>query len=98
MKRYVERWLLSRCNEYLGHVEEPTPEPPWPNYEAFPGDDASLVGVVVNQGFHLPPVIAWERANQNRPAVIAGLEAALAESGSISEHEALTGNVEEYVR
>lgn len=75
MKAMVERRLTERAltSQTFAKFEEPMVAPPWPTYDAFPGEPEDLVEVIKAQGHHVPAVLLYERQNQNRPDVVAAL-------------------------
>jgi hypothetical protein len=81
-QRIVERKLVARAatSNDFALFEEAEIAPPWPAFDAFPGDTEDLLGVLVAQGHHLPQVLAYEKQHQHRADVIAGLEQLIAET------------------
>jgi hypothetical protein len=53
--------------------------PPWPRYDDYGGKPAALVRKLVDEGHNLDAALTYERAVQNRPEVIAAIEAEIAE-------------------
>lgn len=53
--------------------------PPWPNYDVFAGSLNDLCGKVLEDGYDLDEVLAYEEANQDRPEVIAALRQLIAD-------------------
>lgn len=52
----------------------PTLAPPWPRYDAFDGTTLDLMNKIVEDGYTLEAVLAYERENQNRDEVVEALE------------------------
>ena len=75
-------------------IEEIRLAPPWPTYDAFPGDATKLLMRVEDDGYDLADVVAYERENQNRPEVIFMLEKAIEHA---ADSPASTEPVEELV-
>lgn len=50
--------------------------PPWPKYDVFAGDLDELVLKIVEDGYHIPYVIAYEEQKQKRDDVLAALRQA----------------------
>lgn len=86
MKKMVEDKLTARAetSQTFKLFLEPPVAPPWPAYDAFPGEPEDLVEVVLAQGHHIPAVIQYERQNQNRPEYIAALTDALNEQPQVA--------------
>ena len=53
--------------------------PPWPRYDEYTGSTAALMRKLVDEGHDLVEVLAYERAVQNRPEVIAALQEEISE-------------------
>lgn len=81
LKAMVEEKLSARAasSQTFALVVEAPMSPPWPAYDAFPGEVEDLVATIQAQGHHIPPIVVYERQNQNRPEVVAALEDAAAE-------------------
>jgi len=77
LRAEVEKAL--QVNTAFGHdyilVEKPTLPAPWPKYDSE--KVAAIAGKVADSGYDPQDVIAYERANKNRPSVIEALEALL---------------------
>lgn len=79
----VEQFLLSRAEygtDYI-EVEEPRLAAPWPTYNDFRGvrglpTPQAIVKKVVEDGYPIEDVIAFERQNLDRQEVLDALEAA----------------------
>lgn len=54
--------------------------PPWPRYDDFAGSVGELMSRLVDDGHDLEAVLTYERASQNRPAIVASLEGLIAGS------------------
>lgn len=79
-REYVEAFLQrnpSFGTDYI-LVEEPKVAAPWPRYDEIK-DVKRLVAKVVEDGFDIADVIAYEIQNQDRPDVLAALDAAKSE-------------------
>jgi hypothetical protein len=62
--------------------------PPWPNYDEYAGTPAALMRKLMDEGHDLVATLGWERASLNRPLVIEGLEALIADpDGELVEAE-----------
>lgn len=55
-------------------VIEARVEAPWPRYDVFEGTTTDLMNKIVEDGYTLEAVLAYERENQNRPKIIEALE------------------------
>jgi len=53
--------------------------PPWPRYEEFTGSPKELVHKLVEDGHDLDATLTYEKASQNRPAVLAAITMAIEE-------------------
>jgi hypothetical protein len=81
-RRKIEQWLIARPEhgiDYLAIETQRTP-PPWPNYDEFRGVRGSPTGPriaerVLEDGYDVEAVLAYERENLNRQEVIDALEA-----------------------
>lgn len=84
-KHYAEQRLLERSQPGSdSRLYEPAPlMPPWPRYNDFRGSIADLVAKVVEDGHHLPAVIAFEEQSLNRGDVLL----ALLEANALTEGE-----------
>lgn len=69
-------------------VVEAVPVAPWPNYDVFAGSVLDLMAKVVEDGYTLEAVLAYEAANQARPEVIGALEELLEDQVPITERNA----------
>lgn len=78
-KQLLEHFLHGR--DYI-HVEQPKLPAPWPGYDKIK-DVKTLVAKVKELEFDVEDVVAYERQNQNREAVIEALQAVDAEDGSV---------------
>ncbi len=75
-KEYIERVLSERAvnhQDFRQIEEEPVPMP-WPNYLQFEGSLEQLLQKVVDDGYEIGAVLAYERQQGKRPAVIEALE------------------------
>lgn len=79
-KDYVERWLADRSQNHpdFRMIEEAPLEPPWPNYLDYRGSLDSLISRLIEDGFDLGRVLAFEEKVGHRDAVIERLRAELA--------------------
>lgn len=77
-KAYTEERLLSRSQPGSdSRLYEAAPlTPPWPKYNDFRGSIDDLVMKVLDDGFHIPSVIEYERSSLNRPEIVEALEEA----------------------
>jgi hypothetical protein len=66
-------------------VPEITLSPPWPRYDEFKGGPKVLVRKLIEEGYDLEEVLAYERQSQNRELVVEELERELA--GGVREEE-----------
>ncbi len=71
-KILAERAPLSQGTFAL--VEEIPLVAPWPTYTQFPGDVEDLLDVLIQQGHHLPAVLAFEQQQKVHPDLIPLLE------------------------
>ena len=74
----IENWLLNErweCGTHYIHVEAPKLTAPWPNYDDLPAEN--IAALAINIGC-LPEALAYEKANLNRPEVIAEIEECMA--------------------
>lgn len=71
-QRITEAKLADRAvrSETFAIVAERELAPPWPLYDAFPGEPEDLVAVVVSQGHNVRAVLAYEEQHQDRPSVV----------------------------
>jgi hypothetical protein len=77
-KVYTEEKLLSRSQPGSdSRLYEPAPlMPPWPRYDDFAGDLEELVLKIVEDGFHIPSILAYEEQAQKRTDVLEALRKA----------------------
>jgi len=61
--------------------------PPWPRYDDFPGTPEELVQRLIDDGHNFDAVITYERSMQNRPEVLAALNAGQGISEGLVEWE-----------
>jgi hypothetical protein len=54
-----------------------TVPPPWPTYDEFKGSVGALLKRLDDDGYDLEQVLAYEKAMQNRPPLVAALEGKL---------------------
>lgn len=76
----LEAFLIKKQDEYYRLVEEIKVPIPWPNYDSFRGVKGTPTALriaerVLEDGYDVAGVIAYERENANRPDVITELEA-----------------------
>lgn len=73
----IERLLSTsertRGADFALFEEQPVPAP-WPTYDSFPGNEEDLLEVLIEQGHHLPQVLAYERQQDVHPRLIPMLE------------------------
>lgn len=76
MQELTEATLLQRSiNSDVFAIFEETPlAPPWPTYDTFPGDEQDLLEVLMEQGHHLPAVLAYELQSKQHPGLVGLLE------------------------
>ena len=97
VREMVEHELLRLCDIHQGGTGDivAVPEirlaPPWPNYDSFAGTPAALMRKLVEDGYVLADVLAYERENQNRDKVIEGLEELIANPTGEREMEEVLG-------
>lgn len=65
---YAERW-----NDIIV-VPVAVLAPPWPRYDEYAGTPISLARKLVDEGYDLSEVMAYELVNQNRADVLAAIE------------------------
>lgn len=58
---------------------------PWPRYDEFSGDTMALVRRILEDGYEIEPILAYESENQNRPELVAAFEQLLADSRASME-------------
>lgn len=77
-RAYVENFLLKNPSFGVDYIlcEEPKIPAPWPRYTEYK-DMRKLTAKVVEDGFDITDVIAYERQNENRDDLIALLDEAL---------------------
>ena len=83
-REQVERTLIEMAIETpqdLIRIEEIRLSPPWPTYDLFSGNRVQLVKKIIEDGFDLAEVLAYEVENQNRRELVAALEQALEDDG-----------------
>lgn len=76
-RRVVEDELVRLSIEYPTTLIVVTQEqalPPWPNYDLFTGSLNDLCRKVVEDGYPLEGVLAYEEENQDRPEVVQALK------------------------
>jgi hypothetical protein len=80
-KAHVEEMLLSHSTRFTDIVAVPVKVllPPWPNYDEYHAPPEALLRKLVDEGYDLEEVLAYERVNQDREPIIEVLEQALAE-------------------
>ena len=80
-KEWVEQKLIQHSMTFTDVVRMPEKviPPPWPNYDEYKAPADALVRKLVDEGYDLDEVLAYERANQNRQPVIDGIQQALDE-------------------
>jgi len=83
----VEQTLLDYCRTSLDVllVAEPTVPAPWPNYDLYQGGTKALVRKLIDEGYDLADVLAYERTHQQRDDVILALEELLADPAALAE-------------
>lgn len=85
-KDLLEAKLLSRSGPGLDFrlVEEAPVPAPWPRYNEYAGSFEDLVQRVIDDGYHLPEVLAYERQNLNRVEVVELLEMSIRDNQASS--------------
>ena len=73
-KRFAEQRLLEHTGPEWIRVEGPVLDPPWPGYDSI-RSMRRVVELTEATGIEPETVIAYERANKNRPDFIEALEA-----------------------
>jgi len=76
-RRMVEEELQELAADYpndLMAVPEVKLSPPWPRYDEFEGSLVDLMQKLVDDGYQLEEVLAYERQSQDRVEVIEALE------------------------
>lgn len=75
IKEHVEQFLLRKqTGGDIILAEEPTPAPPWPNYDEF-DDITEIMELVNNLGVDRTKAALYEKRNMNRKKLVALLEA-----------------------
>lgn len=83
-RRKLEEFLLAHQDEYYRVVEVVKLAAPWPNYDTFKGVRGEPTGPriaarVLEDGYDIDAVLAYEKENRNRQDVLDALEALRAE-------------------
>ena len=83
----VERTLLDLSERFDDCIAIPRTmvPPPWPRYDDFQGTTETLMERLVEDGHSLEAVLTYERATQNRVAVVEALEALIADPDALLE-------------
>jgi hypothetical protein len=91
LRKEVEQKLLAHANLYGDVVMVPVIEipPPWPRYDEYGGSPSQLARKLVDEGYNLDDVIAYEREHQNRERVLEAI--ALACDEVVEAEEELVG-------
>lgn len=77
-RRMVEQGLLDlERYDYVLPLPKTTTPAPWPNYDEYRGSVSQLVKKLEDDGHDIALVLEYERAVQNRPALVSALEAKL---------------------
>ena len=82
---YVEHKLLENSqghDDYRLHEQAKEP-PPWPKFMEFQGSLEQLFAKIEEDGHDFRQVLAYERQNARRPALIEALEAKIIEQDSL---------------
>jgi hypothetical protein len=89
----VERFLLDYADRHEGWVfaVRSLVPPPWPNYDDFRGTPQALVRRLVEDGYDLETVLAYERDHQKRPKTIEEIEKAIANPPAPELEEEIVG-------
>lgn len=87
MRRRVEQALVDHAARYDDVLVLPATSvpPPWPRYDDYSGSASALLRKVVDEGYDLNTVLAYERETKNRPEVTGGLEELLADPEKLAE-------------
>lgn len=94
LRLQVEQDLIVLADRFNDMIPVPVLAlaPPWPRYDEYTGTPAALVRKLVDEGHSLEAVLAYERENQGRVAVIAELEGLLGSPGELATlHEEVVG-------
>lgn len=77
-KDRVEKRLVERQSGDMTLIVEPTLTPPWPTYNDFVGSFDDLAMKVIEDGYNVSAVVAFEKSKDGlrRPQAIEALEAA----------------------
>jgi hypothetical protein len=84
----LERLAIVNPSELLA-VAEDRPGAPWPNYDVYEGSLANLCTKIVEDGYDLEAVLAYEESAQDRPEIVAALNQLIAERGAVEMEEVL---------
>jgi hypothetical protein len=81
-RRQVEEALIETAgrepNAVIVVAEAKLP-PPWPTYDQFTGSVNALCTKIVEDGYTLEAVLAYEEDNQDRPEIVAALKQLIAD-------------------
>lgn len=81
-KAHVEAMLTDHSERFTDIIRVPVKQlpPPWPRYDEFRSGPAPLVRKLIDEGYDLAEVYAYEQSSQNRQPVLDAIEAAMAEN------------------
>jgi hypothetical protein len=81
-RRLVEEALMRTAEREPNSiivVHEAKLLPPWPTYDGFIGSVNDLCSKIIEDGFTLESVLAYEEENQDRPEIVAALKQLIAD-------------------
>jgi hypothetical protein len=83
----VERVLIANAEltDNIIVVPKIVVAPPWPRYDDFEGTPEGLLARLLEDGYQLEEVLAYERESQNRPEIVEMLEELIADPDALLE-------------
>jgi len=85
-RRTVEEALIQTAlrepNSIIVVAEAKLP-PPWPTYDVFAGSVNELCSKIIEDGFPLEGVLAYEQENQDRPEVVAAFKQLIEDEANV---------------
>jgi hypothetical protein len=86
----LQRCAMVNPSELLA-VAEVHPEAPWPNYDVYDGSINDLCTKIVEDGYDLEAVLAYEESAQDRPEIVAALKTLIADGTPVGAMEEIVG-------
>lgn len=87
-RKQVEAELTSLAERFpndLMLVPETVLQPPWPRYDSFEASLDKLIAKIIEDGYVLSDVLAYERTNQNRENVVDALAQMIEDEAAVEE-------------